>query len=947
MFPRLNSSDFETSRILALKTGVAGYLTAILALIVLASTALASLPAKTHRTSSLQEITQLTVGEKVSRSLNGKGQHLYSLTVEAGNCIRLRIEQKGIDVMIALRTEDGRILKRTDRPSGSYGTESVTFVSQESTAVIIEIAAFVPDALNGGYVIEVAGAGKPMPEDMLRSRAEDLTSLGEEMRSKPTVEEKVKGIATFKEALQIWEGLGDRYEQAIVLYGIGFSQYSLSENYQAAVSLHKALSLARSVNWLFGQAVVHTSLGSVQYTMGQYDFSEFNFRRAIKIYSEMQNVGGQGVAYHGLGTVQILAGKYSDALKSLEFSMNKRVEANSRTGMVLTGLSLVELRLLQSNPESADFELRRVGTVLGVARSEVNSQFLYFRGRVQSALGVQDSAAESLHRALQMFEKEGNRLRKAQTNFELGRVRFLQGRYDEALAEVERATDSVEELRSATVNFRQRVGFTSLVQPMFEEEIKILMALDAKKPGAGYARKAFNVSERARSRGLLDSLERRMLIRRSVIDVQLLEEETRLLDRIGESLRDRASSKDGVGFEELQDLLAEYADIEVRINGQLNVPENAVANPLSLERVESILQDDTVLLSYVKAGSRLYLWTVTGQGTKSFDLGPYKVITSEAESGFKCISEKPSASTKNNCEGNSSRLGSLLLGEITNFIVGKKVIVARTGDLEAIPWSFLKNPTNGKYLVETNEITVLPSASILGMLRVEPGTRVSGAAVFADPVYSEDDGRLSRRAQPKTVAAEDALPRLFASRFEALLIKSLLSDGRVSMNLDFDASRERFVSTDLKSFRILHFAAHAVIDDESPELSAIIFSRFNDDGRPRDGKVRLNDIQRLDLDAELVVLSACRTGAGKQVSGEGFQSLARAFFSAGARNVMFTGWPVDDRAAAELMSRFYKTLASGNLKPAEALREAQRSLLKDRRWAHPYYWAAFAIQGGQ
>src|SRR5262249_25564658 len=100
-----------------------------------------------------------------------------------------------------------------------------------------------------------------------------------------------------------------------------------------------------------------------------------------------------------------------------------------------------------------------------------------------------------------------------------------------------------------------------------------------------------------------------------------------------------------------------------------------------------------------------------------------------------------------------------------------------------------------------------------------------------------------------------------------------------------------------------------------------------------------------DLDADLVVLSACRTALGKEVYGEGLIGLTRGFMYAGASRVVSSVWNVDDRASSQLMSRFYDAMRTKNLSPASALRDAQISLLKEARWSHPHYWAAFGLQG--
>ena len=116
-------------------------------------------------------------------------------------------------------------------------------------------------------------------------------------------------------------------------------------------------------------------------------------------------------------------------------------------------------------------------------------------------------------------------------------------------------------------------------------------------------------------------------------------------------------------------------------------------------------------------------------------------------------------------------------------------------------------------------------------------------------------------------------------------------------------------------------------------------------GQPQDGYLRLHDIYNLNLPADLVVLSACQTGVGKQIKGEGLIALTRGFMYAGAARVVASLWKVDDRATAELMAEFYKQMFTDGQRPAAALRAAQRKLSQQPRWRSPYYWAGFVLQG--
>jgi CHAT domain-containing protein len=149
----------------------------------------------------------------------------------------------------------------------------------------------------------------------------------------------------------------------------------------------------------------------------------------------------------------------------------------------------------------------------------------------------------------------------------------------------------------------------------------------------------------------------------------------------------------------------------------------------------------------------------------------------------------------------------------------------------------------------------------------------------------------------------------------------------------------------LGDYRIVHFATHALINNQHPDLSGIVLSLVDEKARTQNGFLRLYDIYNLKLNADLVVLSACQTALGKEIKGEGLVGLTRGFMYAGAPRVVASLWRIDDRATAEIMSRFYSAMLKDGLRPPAALRAAQVSMLKDKRWQSPHFWAAFTLQG--
>jgi CHAT domain-containing protein len=297
-------------------------------------------------------------------------------------------------------------------------------------------------------------------------------------------------------------------------------------------------------------------------------------------------------------------------------------------------------------------------------------------------------------------------------------------------------------------------------------------------------------------------------------------------------------------------------------------------------------------------------------------------------------------------------------------LTARRLIVVGDGPLQAIPFAALTKGASDAPLVQQHEIVSLASAATLSLLRSE--TTKSRAptrtlAVLADPVFGADDPRVAggegsvsteASADPDdltrsaTEAGVSAFPRLIGSRREAAQILKWVPASDARQAVDFDASRATATSAELADYRIIHFATHGLVNNVHPQLSGIVLSLVDRRGRPQDGFLRLHDIYNLELAADLVVLSACQTALGKDVRGEGLVGLARGFMFAGAPRVVASLWKVDDRASAELMSRFYEgMLGPRRLSPSAALRAAQLGLASQPRWRAPYYWAAFVLQG--
>ena len=286
-------------------------------------------------------------------------------------------------------------------------------------------------------------------------------------------------------------------------------------------------------------------------------------------------------------------------------------------------------------------------------------------------------------------------------------------------------------------------------------------------------------------------------------------------------------------------------------------------------------------------------------------------------------------------------------------------------------------PASGKSfnyqpLFVNHEIVNLPSASTIAIQRQELSNRKKAPkalAILADPVYSNTDERFNRTRNKqlnKQKKQQDSLGielersalkrsadtfnrqgwgRLPGTRKEAETLLKLVPDGDRLTVFDFDANYNWATSSALNQFRILHFATHGFVNDANPELSGIVLSLVDKQGKDIRGYLRLGDLFNLDYPADLIVLSACETGLGKEIQGEGLVGLTRGLMYAGGERLVVSLWQVSDEGTAVFMQEFYKEMLQNGKSANEALRATQLKMWSQDKWRNPNYWAAFAFLG--
>lgn len=517
----------------------------------------------------------------------------------------------------------------------------------------------------------------------------------------------------------------------------------------------------------------------------------------------------------------------------------------------------------------------------------------------------------------------------------------------------------------------------------------------------GRSDRAFQIVEQSRARSLLEMLNEAHVNIRNGVDPSLLERERTLQELLAaksnrkiELLEGKHTDRQVAAFgKELDDLLSRYQEVEAQIrSGNPTYAALTQPKPLSAQEVQKQLLDaDTVLLEYSLGDKRSVVFMVTPTSIDAHELPRRSEIEGTAHEVYdlltsrnRWIAGETTLQRNNRVDQANSKyknevttLSQMVLGPIASRLEGKRLLIVPDGALQYIPFSVLPvavgNGPETVPLVAKHEIVNLPSASVLALLRHQEHLRARApkeVAVLADPVFDKEDPRIGKAIRVQPIAADSpdkestsspngqltrslgdvglaggVLPRLLFSRREADSILAMTHPGMGMEALDFAASRNRALSNDLGQYRVVHFATHGLLDNDHPELSGLVFSLVDRQGKQQEGFLDLEDVYNLSLSAEMVVLSACETGLGKQITGEGLIGLTRGFMYAGASRVVASLWQVDDAATAEFMRRFYKALLEDGVPPAQALRQAQIEMQHEKRWRDPYYWAAFTIQG--
>ncbi|MEM7586069.1 MAG: tetratricopeptide repeat protein [Acidobacteriota bacterium] len=798
--------------------------------------------------------------------------------------------------------------------------------------------------------------------------------------------DRAAAAQAMQQSLELWRELEPEGRNiSTVLQNLGLLAQDRGDLVAAEGHYREAMEIAaqRSANSLDAAWHLHHLAGLAR-QRGDLEAARRNHRRALAI-REQRAPGSLDVALTlaGLADVARDAADFDEAERLLEQALEIRSQAAVESLEVArTLLKLGEIRRRQGRLDAAERDLARSAEIFAEKApgdgffTAVNLRSV---GAVAFDRGDPKAAERALSQALAIFRRlaPGSR-REALVLHQLGRVYLASGRLEEARESFQAAVDALE-LQAG------RLGGTDETRSTFRaRHLEIYRELIELLVEQGRREAAFHVLERSRARALLDLLAERDLIfdldlpaelerRRRRVDVRYDRAQQRLAKL---SPGDDAEQLDA-GRQQLEELRRQRQIIRQEILRQApGLAALQAPQPLDAAAARRALDPGTVLLAFSVGDASSTLFALTPEQLWVWTLGLGEAELRQRVERLRLLLEQPTAQLEPLVEL-ASALYRELIGAASE-VVGPadRLLVVPDGALHKLPFGALVQP-GGRYLIESKPVHVVASVTVYDELRkrrrrssTAPGAPM--VVAFGDPIYpGAQAGGPGSPAVRGGDGSYAGLAPLAASRDEVQQIGRLYGDAaRLLLGPEATEGRAKAVARDA---RVLHFAAHVVIDELFPLDSGVALSLPAGDARGRDnGLLQAWEIfEEMRLDADLVTLSACESALGKEIAGEGLMGLTRAFQYAGARSVVASLWRVADRSTAILMTRFYHHLRSGRSHD-EALRRAQLDLIRqpmpfpsspERRsfWSqlftpsaaapqpvdasHPYHWAAFQLFG--
>jgi len=717
-----------------------------------------------------------------------------------------------------------------------------------------------------------------------------------------------------------------------------------------------------------GETLILIGFGRLYSSMARSDLAEVYFRKALNQAEQGGRASTLVELYTSLKAAPQLRYKkqaieYAEDANRLCSGLDPELELAAMDSLAGTYIFLTPERLQQGLELASLMRTRARET--GCIDYEVSALALmsmgeHARNNIDEMIRLADSSL-----ALTSPTDEDPNARRIALQL-LADGEMARGNYQAALEWCLKALQTVERAWGKEVIEELRHDLLSQSKAICTQIIMQLHALNSRNPHAEYARQAFDYAERSRSRSLLEQLMQRDKRDSQLLDPQTLKQDQDLLDELSAvrgqlALLSASSTVSRQGLYRLREERARLIGEQMKFQAEIRKSASdtygaAHLSPLTAEEVQKNLRNrfpNTAVLCYQLGIQKSFLIVLTENLCSLFELPDWAAISKDVSEWRLKISALQNSSedvTQNSKEYDliAHRLYNTLVKPAAGLIEGRDLIIVPSDALSAIGFEALviSDPSSGnskgpKYLIEQH--AVIYTSSLSALVGIEnrrvrkPGARM---LLIGDPSVNGDDTRFAGVGDRSFVATLEGIPAALKEILDISRIAKAKGIG-VTAWIGSQGSESRLKGIDLSAFRYIHIAAHGISDSQDGAASALTLSPDSDG--PEDGVLTGDEIAKLNLNADLVVLSACQTGTGQRTGAEGVVGLSRTFIIAGANCVCGSLWKVEDIWTQKLMSAFYVKLVAKGLSKPQALRLAKLDLI--RNGANPSQWAPFVLDG--
>ncbi len=783
--------------------------------------------------------------------------------------------------------------------------------------------------------------------------------------------EQQKALDFYNQALPLLRAVGDRGMEATTLNNIGNVYNSLGEKHKALEFYNQALPLYRAVGDRDGEATTLNNVGGVYNSLGEQQKALDFYNQALPLTRVVGYRGGEAATLNNIGLVYDSLGEKQKALEFYNQALPLSRAVGDRGGEATTLYNVASLQRSQGNLKSALTLMDNSITIIEDLRTKIGSQELrasyfatvqnYYKFYIDLLMQLHQQNPSQGYDALALHTSERARARSLIELLTEANANIRQGVDPKLLEQENTLTQQLNALERRRYELSSRQYTEQQLDEIKQQSQSLLTQLDQLKAQIRVTSPRYAALKYPEPLNLQQ------------IQQQVLDDDTLLLEY---SLGEERSYLWAVTTTIITSyVLPKRSEIEAAAQTfRQSLTPNSAAN------LDTGLSLSQMLLAPVsnQLGNKRLL--IVGDGAlQSVPFAALPIPTSPPVSLAPPLPPFLRGVKEGSQQFFPTSLSDLDPPQPPLKKGGARIKVPlKKGDLGGSP-ALKTDPKTPPFpagvgeskglgytpLLAQHEIITLPSASTVAIQRRQLQNRPTAAktlAVLADPIFALNDPRFSTTSQPtpekptnsaltratRNLGLGDSakvLDRLQYTGTEAKKILALVPEAKRLQALDFNASRTTATDQNLAQYQIIHLATHGLLDPINPELSGIVLSLYDQKGQSQDGFLRLHDIFNLNLPAELVVLSACETGLGKDVKGEGLVGLTRGFMYAGSRRVVVSLWSVNDVATSEVMAKFYQKMLKEGQNPVSALRAAQLEMWKSQQWQAPYYWAAFSIQG--